>query len=273
MKKPRKYAPTETTLSRRSVIEWLGKATVLGIGGSIGGSIGGGALISCVDPDSDLLGDTDEIYNGNTLGTGPDASTDACDDGVSNVFGPGEGHSTLDDFVVFTVDEQNLQQLIETWTLRVDGLVEYPIELTFKELLALTRQDQTTDFHCVTGWSVEDVPWNGVHLSQLFDVVKPTDQATHVTFHTVGDIYNESLPLDVALEPFTLLGYGVNCSTLPLDHGFPARLVVPRLYGYKNAKYVYRIELDDEPVLGFWEQAGYPYDGVVTERRLREGKY
>ncbi|HEY3452386.1 MAG TPA: molybdopterin-dependent oxidoreductase, partial [Myxococcales bacterium] len=107
----------------------------------------------------------------------------------------------------------------------------------------------------------------------LFDLVRPTARATYVTFHTVNDQYNESLPLSVAREPHALLGYGIEGSTLPLKHGFPARVVVPRLLGYKNAKYVYRLELADRPVEGYWVAAGYPYAGEVPAHRLRPGHY
>jgi DMSO/TMAO reductase YedYZ molybdopterin-dependent catalytic subunit len=81
------------------------------------------------------------------------------------------------------------------------------------------------------------------------------------------------MPIDVAREPRTLLGLGIAGSTLPLAHGFPLRIVVPRLLSYKNAKYVERIELVDAPLLGFWSQYGYPYEGEVPADRLRPGKY
>lgn len=152
-------------------------------------------------------------------------------------------------------------------------MVQSPRVLSFRDLLCLARQDQTTDFHCVEGWSVLDIPWNGIHLSTLFTLAGPLSTATHVTFHTIGGKYNESLPIDVALEPRTLLAYGVAGSTLPLVRGFPARLVVPRLLGYKSAKYVERIELTDQPIEGFWVAAGYGYDGDVPPERLRPGKY
>ena len=118
-----------------------------------------------------------------------------------------------------------------------------------------------------------DVPWTGVHLSTIFELARPLPQATHVTFQCFGNVYQESLPLAEALEPKTLLAYGINCATLPLQHGFPLRLVIPRKLGYKNAKYVHRIELADEPVLGFWEGFGYTYEGDVHPDKLREGKY
>jgi DMSO/TMAO reductase YedYZ molybdopterin-dependent catalytic subunit len=120
---------------------------------------------------------------------------------------------------------------------------------------------------------VFDIPWNGVHLGELFDLAGVQDSATHVNFFTLGGKYNESLPLDVALERNTILAYGVNGSSLPLRHGFPARIVIPRLFGYKSAKYVERIELSDSPIDGFWVERGYPYDGEVPAERLREGKY
>ncbi|MCP4602966.1 MAG: molybdopterin-dependent oxidoreductase [Proteobacteria bacterium] len=94
-----------------------------------------------------------------------------------------------------------------------------------------------------------------------------------MTFHTQGDLYNESLPIDVVLEPKTLLAYGIGCSTLPLEHGFPLRLIVPRKFGYKSCKYVYRIELTDKPISGYWVARGYPYEGDVPKSRLRLGKY
>jgi DMSO/TMAO reductase YedYZ molybdopterin-dependent catalytic subunit len=86
-------------------------------------------------------------------------------------------------------------------------------------------------------------------------------------------IYNESLPIDVALEPMTLLAYGVCEATLPQTHGFPLRIVIPRLLAYKSAKYVVRIELTDHPVEGYWVAAGYDYDGEVPSSRLRAGRY
>jgi sulfoxide reductase catalytic subunit YedY len=117
------------------------------------------------------------------------------------------------------------------------------------------------------------VPWNGVPLARLLDLAGALPSATHVTFHSTGEVYGESLPIDVAREPKTLLGYGVDGSTLPLAHGFPVRLVVPRLLGYKNAKYLSRIELADHAVTGYWESYGYSYDGEVPPARLRPGKY
>lgn len=265
------------TLDRRSFLEWTGKSTVLALGAGLvarcqahtQGAWDGAAADGALDAGADAADAT------HAADAGPDASTtplctsptdpmDFLPSPTSSVFPAGRER---------TVDPQDLESILSSWRLTVDGLVTTPRSLTFPDLFCLPRQDQITDFHCVEGWSIYDVPWNGLHLGQLFQSVGVLGGATHVTFHTLGGLYNESLPLDVALEPRTLLAYGAGGNTLPLAHGFPLRVVIPRLLGYKNAKYVQRIELTDRPVQGFWVQAGYPYEGLVPESRLRPGKY
>lgn len=289
----------QRTLSRRSLIDWLGKAAVLALGGNVlaacsgaagepdAGSRSDGGLDGSPDGgrDGDLDGGDAGLDGGDGGFDGGDGGLDGSADGGLDAgdADPGEmGFSppeTSDepgiygDWPVRTVDRQELADILASWELRIDGMVDHPATLTFAQLLELARQDQITDFHCVEGWSVYDVPWNGVHLSTLLDLVGPHAGATHVTFHTIDGRYNESLPLDVALEPRTLLAYGVAGYTLPLRHGFPLRLVAPRLMAYKSAKYVDRIELTDERVEGFWVALGYPYLGEVPEDRLREGRY
>jgi DMSO/TMAO reductase YedYZ molybdopterin-dependent catalytic subunit len=244
------------TLERRTVLEWLGKASVIALGGEL--------IAAC----SAVEGSTPA----NTGNRSP--IFDAECEPVDYPFQPGDGeHDVFASWGERTVDPQDLVQILQNWQLTIGGLVENPLTLSFADLLALPRQDQITDFHCVEGWSVHDVPWNGVHFDEIFDLVKPLDSATHAIFTCVGDKYLESLPLDVVFEPHTLLGYGVDCATLPLAHGFPLRVVVPRKWGYKGPKYVYKIQLSDQPAVGYWEQYGYPYDGDVPADRLREGKY
>jgi DMSO/TMAO reductase YedYZ molybdopterin-dependent catalytic subunit len=210
------------------------------------------------------------------IGSRPDGGSIDYDGftGTGFPFLPGAGqHEVFENWGERTVDKQDLQQILQSWRLTVDGLVESPRVYTFADLVGLERTDMLVDFHCVEGWSILDVPWNGVHMSKIFELVKPQSLASHVTFHTIGGKYNESLPLEVALEQKTLLAYGIAGSTIPFKHGFPLRIVIPRLLAYKSAKYVHRIELTDEPVHGFWVAAGYSYDGEVPESRLRPGKY
>ncbi|MBU1219959.1 molybdopterin-dependent oxidoreductase [Myxococcota bacterium] len=238
-------------ISRRLFLEWLGASTVI--------SLGAAAACSATNEK-------------NTMDSGiKDAGSDS---GTNYPFSPGEG--TSDIFKTWperTVDVQNIENTLASWKLTVDGMVETPVTLRFHELVELTPLNLLMDFHCVEGWSIWDIPWNGFHINTLKNMVKPLSGVTHITFHTQGGKYNESLPIDVALEPHTLLVYGVDGSTIPLKHGFPLRLVVPRLLAYKSAKYVERIEFTDHPVNGFWVARGYPYDAPVPASRLREGKY
>lgn len=297
----------DKTLSRRSLLEWVGRGTVFVLSSELlmacaadGDSFprDGGFfrdihdVVAGIDGSDDtrLGSDGGEPDGGGADARDPDGrSPDAGRDAASSDIGPdladagGGGEYTFapgnqDDPVhnrwwERTVDPQDPDELMRTWKLRVDGMVENPYELSFAELIELPRQEQITDFHCVEGWSVYDVPWAGVHLSTLFERARPLEGATHVVFHTVGLIYNESLPIEVALEPKTMMGYGIAGVSLSLPRGFPLRVVVPRLFGYKNAKYVQRIELTDQRVDGYWVRYGYPYEAEVPESRLREGRY
>lgn len=282
--KPKPPEISEVTLTRRSLLNWLGKTTVL--------TLGAGLLASCsgtsepADEFTDLDSSPNDTLDLNDTSanqtdtqsqtTDTDNSTDVNPEVTQPelAFAPGESeHSVFTGWGERTVDRQELESILQNWTLTVDGMVETPITLSFAELLNISRTDMLVDFHCVEGWSIYDVPWKGIHLSDLFSQVGVSSEATHVTFHTIGGSYNESLPLPIALEPRTLLAYGIGDETLPLRHGFPLRIVIPRLLAYKSAKYIERIELTNRPVNGFWVSRGYPYDGLVPERRLRDGKY
>ncbi|MGC4114476.1 MAG: molybdopterin-dependent oxidoreductase [Myxococcales bacterium] len=248
-------------LGRRTLVEWLGQGAVLALGAPLFKACAAAGPVTGQDAGA-LIADA--------------GSPVLTDGGVPSgfQFQPGDGAQAIfDGWGERTVDPQSLTALLASWTLTIDGLVESPKTFRFLDLAALRRTDQVTDFHCVEGWSIYDVPWNGVPLSSLLDLARPASAATHVTFHTVNDLYNESLPLSVAREARTLLAYGIGGATLPLRHGFPARVVVPRLLGYKNAKFVYRVELSDHSIEGYWVQAGYPYAGEVPASRLRPGHY
>jgi len=234
-------------ISRRDFLQWLGAGAVLGLSGA--------ALVSC--------------------GSENDSGITTVPDGPGEYpFQPGD---TLGDVFKYwgerTVDPQDLEYILANWKLRVDGLVDRPATYSFADLVALPQVDQIMDFHCVEGWSIYDVPWNGLHISELLDRSGRQQGITHVTFHTIDGHYNESLPIDIALEAHTLLAYGIAGNTIPFKHGFPLRVVIPRLLAYKSAKYIDRIEFTNGPVEGFWVERGYPYDADVPEDRLRNGRY
>lgn len=167
-------------------------------------------------------------------------------------------------FPVRSVERQPPTKPPEDWVVTVDGLVEKPLTVDHATWLTLERFEQTVDFHCVEGWSVEDVGWGGVAPSVLLDLAGVRPEATHVTFYAAGGVYKDGIPLDLVRDPNTVLADTLNDEPLPPAHGGPLRLVVPDQLGYKSVKWVERIEVSDEQVEGYWEQRGYPTDAPVT---------
>jgi DMSO/TMAO reductase YedYZ molybdopterin-dependent catalytic subunit len=154
------------------------------------------------------------------------------------------------------------------WALQVDGLVEKPGKFTLAQLQGMPKRTQITRHDCVEGWSAI-AKWTGVPLSQVLAAVKPTGEANYVVFHCADpmgkdgkDPYYESIDMDDANHPQTILAYELNDKTLPVANGAPVRLRVERQLGYKHAKYVMRIELVDSR--GYWEDNyGYQwYAGI-----------
>jgi DMSO/TMAO reductase YedYZ molybdopterin-dependent catalytic subunit len=150
-----------------------------------------------------------------------------------------------------------------TWKLEIGGLVDKPMTLSYDELRALPRTSQIRNFHCVTGWSVSNVHWTGVRLSHLLDRVSPQFSAQGVQFTSAEIPYVDSLTLEQAKLHDVLLAYEMNGKPLPREHGAPVRLVIPEMYGYKNVKWVSRIDLVTQPQDGYWEQLGYDRDAWV----------
>ena len=150
-----------------------------------------------------------------------------------------------------------------TWRLRIEGLVERPVELSFEELRALPQAEQVSDFHCVTGWSVEDVRWTGVRFRELLERAQPLASAKAVAFVSAEQPYVDTLTLAQALLPDAMLAYEMDSKPLLREHGAPARVVIPEMYGYKNVKWVERIVLGEEAFDGYWEQRGYDREAWV----------
>jgi DMSO/TMAO reductase YedYZ molybdopterin-dependent catalytic subunit len=145
---------------------------------------------------------------------------------------------------------------LSKWELVVDGAVEQPLRLTWKDFEALPQTKDVSDFHCVTTWSKLDVPWEGVQLSTVIALAHPNADATHVMFHSY-DGYTTNLPLEEALKDDVLLVHTAEGKPLPVEHGGPVRVITPQLYAWKGAKWIHRIELLTHDRLGYWELRGY----------------
>jgi DMSO/TMAO reductase YedYZ molybdopterin-dependent catalytic subunit len=161
------------------------------------------------------------------------------------------------------------------WKLEVEGLVEHPLSLSLAELRAMPARTQITRHDCVEGWSAIG-QWTGVPLSAVLARAGLRPDARYIVFYCADPMddtddsnYYESIGLDDALHPQTLLAYGLNGQDLPVKNGAPLRLRVERQLGYKMAKYVMRIEavasFEDirEGRGGYWEDRGYEwYAGI-----------
>lgn len=172
--------------------------------------------------------------------------------------------SLFGSFPVRSVERQVPTAPPQDWVVTVDGLVEKPLTIDRATWLTLERLDQTVDFHCVEGWSVDDVRWGGVAPGVLLDLAGIKPEATHVTFYAAGGVYKDGLPLELVRDPQTVLADRLNDEPLPPAHGGPLRLVVPDQLAYKSVKWVERLEVTDEQVEGYWEKRGYPVDAPVT---------
>ncbi len=151
----------------------------------------------------------------------------------------------------------------QNWVVTVDGLVEKPLRLDHAAWAALARKTETADFHCVEGWSVDRLRWAGVAPRTLLDLAVLKTGAAYVNFHALGGTYADSLPLSLVDDAQTVLADTLDEQPLPDAHGGPLRLVVPKQLGYKNVKWVVRLEVTDHPVTGYWEQNGYPMNAPV----------
>lgn len=145
---------------------------------------------------------------------------------------------------------------LETFRLDVDGAVETRLHLTMDALLALPQTDSISDMHCVTQWSRYDNHWQGVAARTLLELARPTSAARHVVIHA-HDGYTANVRLDQFNQPDVVLVHRWEGKPISRQHGGPVRVLIPRLYLWKSAKWVRRIELTAQDRPGFWEVRGY----------------
>jgi len=143
-----------------------------------------------------------------------------------------------------------------TWDFRVSGLAANPTRLSWVEFGKLPRIETISDFHCVTRWSRFDNRWTGVAVREILKPAQPLAEAAYVLVHAEQG-YTANVPLADLDRDNVLLATHHDGEPLSADHGYPLRLIVPHLYGWKSVKWVRGFELLDRNVPGFWEQNGY----------------
>jgi DMSO/TMAO reductase YedYZ molybdopterin-dependent catalytic subunit len=144
-----------------------------------------------------------------------------------------------------------------TWTFRCFGLVEQELTWTWDIFAAMPKSKVRCDIHCVTHWSLLDADFAGVPVGEILKQARPKPEAAFVMVHADPNDYTTNLPLADLQDDGVLLATEYNGQPLPPDHGGPCRLLVPKLYFWKSAKWVRGFEFLDVNPPGFWEQNGY----------------
>jgi len=169
----------------------------------------------------------------------------------------------------YTVDTTLVKPRVDiaAWRLEIAGEVEQPFALSYDELLDLEAVEQVHTLECISNYVGGDListaVWTGVPLRDLLARAKPKSTAFDVAFTSV-DGYTDSFPIAKAMEARTLVAYLMNGRTIPQDHGYPARILVPNIYGMKNVKWVRKIEVVSYDFLGYWMQQGWSDSAVVN---------
>ncbi|MGM7700391.1 molybdopterin-dependent oxidoreductase [Pseudalkalibacillus sp. Hm43] len=177
---------------------------------------------------------------------------------------PPKGGGYEGNFRVYTVTEIP-KFTNENWSFTIDGLVDKPLTFKWEEFVKQKRTVQVSDFHCVTGWSVRKVTYEGIPLKALLEKAGVQKDAKYVKFYSGDGVYTDALTLDQARMDDVMVAMIMDGELIPSDYGGPVRLIVPRMYAYKAVKWLVRIELIDSPHLGYWQMRGYDTDAWVRK--------
>jgi len=158
---------------------------------------------------------------------------------------------------------------VDLWHLEVNGLVQNRATWRFQDLVGLPAREQQTTLMCISNGLdaglISNAIWKGIPLRELLDQAVPLSGAARVRLHGV-DNYTDTIPLEKALEPTTLLAYEMNGVPLPHRHGYPLRVIVPGYFGEKHVKWLTRIEVTDANAKGFYETQGWGPDFITPTR-------
>jgi DMSO/TMAO reductase YedYZ molybdopterin-dependent catalytic subunit len=148
---------------------------------------------------------------------------------------------------------------LDRWELKIRGHVENPVTLNWEQFMALPQFRDVSDFHCVTTWSRFEMEFQGVAFFTIAELVKPKPSAKSVFFKSY-DGYSTNNPLDVCMDDDVLIAHSADGKPLTVEHGGPARVIIPKRYAWKGAKFIREIVFLDRDILGFWEVRGYSND-------------
>ena len=157
---------------------------------------------------------------------------------------------------------------VHLWEFNIFGLIDNPMTLNWKQFTSLQNTKVTADFHCVTQWGRTGDEWEGILFNDLMTLIQPRPEARFVMVHCYGG-YTTNLGLDVLTDRNVLFAHRLNGTQINKDHGGPLRLVVPKRYAWKSAKWVNGLEFMGTDTPGFWESQGYHMEGnPLLEQRF-----
>ena len=161
---------------------------------------------------------------------------------------------------------------VSSWRLAIDGHVDHPYQITYDELLAMDAIEQVQTLECISnpvgGDLISTAKWVGVRMPDLLARAGVRSEAYDLVMTSV-DGYTDSIRIQKAQEPTTLVAYGMNGDVLPVDHGYPARVLVPDIYGMKNVKWLVRLTVENYDYKGYWQERGWSDPAViVTNSRI-----
>ncbi|MCD1259942.1 molybdopterin-dependent oxidoreductase [Paenibacillus athensensis] len=151
----------------------------------------------------------------------------------------------------------------DSWKFAIAGLVDRPMAWSWEQFLQMKRTVQVSDFHCITGWSVYQLTWEGIPLKQLLAEAGVQSKAKYVKFYSGDQVYTDALSLEQAALDDVMVAVLMDGKPIPQKLGGPVRLVVPKMYAYKSVKWLQGIELIEEEHIGYWEVRGYDNDAWV----------
>jgi len=182
---------------------------------------------------------------------------------LGNAFGSGLGGLLPggDRFRIYTITGSYPEISESEYRLEISGLVHHPRIFTLADLKAMPSTSFVQEFQCVTGWTVSNVHWEGVKLSDLLDHAGVQQRAVALSFESYDGADSESLTLDQARLPDVIVAYRMLGAPVTTEHGGPVRLYVGPMFGYKSLKWLSAIRVVDHVIPGYWELQGYPVNG------------
>ncbi len=257
--------PPPSWLAVRSRRELLAFSAAVAVTGSIGALAGQqGLLAASRTPAADAIGAIGQ--SGSPLAP---SAIDALD-GFDTTFAPAANTRPIitsnDDFYLIDIYTRRPTFARANWSMQVGGLVERELNLSIDDIEAMPMREQYGTLQCISnevgGELISTALWTGVELGTVLDMAGVLPGAQDVVLYAPGG-YDDSITIAKALEPSTLLTYGMNGVPLPTAHGFPLRAYVPNIYGMKNVKWITRIEVTDNDHEGYWQRRGWSDIAIV----------